>query len=966
MKGFFHKLDAIDSIIREGSSPENALRLVALMDDAAASLYAFQHLDASWLAPLESSGYFRDYDTDGVATTSKPMWAATAYLKQIASAAGTNSDLAQGIQRVVAFMPAPQDIRATRDIIDIAVVLPRENRRGLVPVIQRSINKFHDIEFAQVTKLLFILAEEGESAATVRLFSSVFAVAPAKAHESTGPHDTFLPAEPVALMDSWNYGQELNKCHPNLTRALGLPILRCLVGILADHLRFSSREPTFQGPDDYSYIWRPAIEGHEQNIREDVRDYIVSAIRDCAVAIAEKQPSAFTEIINLLDEQQWFIFTRILLYLIAVSPSSPIVLIGYFAAQPSLFSEIAVRHEYSMLLRLRFKVLPLEQQQVVLKMIESGPDLIAYRNAAKFATGQAASNEDTAKFSRRWRFDWLSFIEHDLPQDAKAQYEDLRNEFGSPENPEFPYYMRSGLGRTGQVLNSSADIAADEDLTMDQVFDQAVALSVVPNEGDPDRKHVLLQKLRDFALEDPLWVGEHSGVLRRLPPSWIASVTSSALGAPGDISPAAMLALLQLASAASEGLQGAAAPEAARELKDSLVNILEQVLRSDMRVIGFEHLPVLQLIAQRLLSAVQLHGTRVQTDGADFDPMTSSINATDGRLVDVCLKLAAAEHKLRGDSASPAQWFFEAVSRMLSEMPNDETEISAILGSEFPLIVHLAPVWAVQNAGSVFPKGQKRKLRWAAAWGSYITYARAFTIVFDILEPQYTYAVQQLTRKLPYRKSRMDMGQGLAQHLSVFFWFDKIQIQDGVLRAFFAHAKADNVRSFLWSLGRGMKEVPEFSQDLGNRLVNLADWLIYTWNPRQKEATGGLSSLGWWFPQQRLAEPEWQLRILVGAARRAGRLDNPDEVLTALGKWATQYPSLAIGCLLALVEGSPNDSTRYYLSSHSESILHAALLTADADTKEQIATIADYFGAQGSFEYREVYRNAISNAPSSR
>lgn len=224
--------------------------------------------------------------------------------------------------------------------------------------------------------------------------------------------------------------------------------------------------------------------------------------------------------------------------------------------------------------------------------------------------------------------------------------------------------------------------------------------------------------------------------------------------------------------------------------------------------------------------------------------------------------------------------------------------------------------------------------------------------MFDIIAAQYTYAARQLSQRLPYEKSRIDLGRGLAQHLSVVFWFDAIQPEGRVLREFFAHASGQNVATFLWSLGRGMTEVPDFSSDLGARLRSLADRLVYTWNPRQKELIGGLSGLGWWFPQQRLGDPEWQLRILAGAATKAGRLDNPDEVLKALAEWATEYPTLVIDCLLPLVEGAPSDSTRFYMSTHSATILENALMTADIETKEKIGTIADYFGAQGNFEFR--------------
>jgi hypothetical protein len=271
MKHFFRKLDHIDSIIQNGASRDNAESLVALMTDPASRIYVLGKLDSSWLEPLESIGYFRNLASDSGRNEAEPRatWSASAYLKRIASEASTNIDLARALERILSLIPGPDSFYAFRDIVDTSLLLPREMRRGVVPFIQRAIGNRLSIEFSNITTLIETLAAEGEIAAAIRLFASVFSIFPASNRTKSRTHA--LNAEPSSFMDAWHYRDQLEKCVPTLARVAGPRFLSCLSKLLADYIRLENSRPEFQGPDDLSYIWRPAVEGHAQNIHDDAR-----------------------------------------------------------------------------------------------------------------------------------------------------------------------------------------------------------------------------------------------------------------------------------------------------------------------------------------------------------------------------------------------------------------------------------------------------------------------------------------------------------------------------------------------------------------------------------------------------------------------------------------------------------------------------------------------------------------------
>jgi len=92
--------------------------------------------------------------------------------------------------------------------------------------------------------------------------------------------------------------------------------------------------------------------------------------------------------------------------------------------------------------------------------------------------------------------------------------------------------------------------------------------------------------------------------------------------------------------------------------------------------------------------------------------------------------------------------------------------------------------------------------------------------------------------------------------------------------------------------------------------------------------------------------------MLRRAAMKAGEAENIDRVLKELDLLASEKPAQVVECLKGLVNGVPKESSTYFLASESFGILEKAASVANASTSAKIAEIADYFGANGHFNYR--------------
>src|SRR5207245_3442121 len=136
-------------------------------------------------------------------------------------------------------------------------------------------------------------------------------------HPDPGMH---LTPEPAAHFDVWHYEQVLKKRLDALVDAAGLGAVALFCDLLESAVELSRQGAADDVNDDYSWIWRPAIEEHEQNRRETVKTLLVSAVRDAVERVGAREPRTVGELVLLLEQRRWRIFHRIALHLLRRYP----------------------------------------------------------------------------------------------------------------------------------------------------------------------------------------------------------------------------------------------------------------------------------------------------------------------------------------------------------------------------------------------------------------------------------------------------------------------------------------------------------------------------------------------------------------------------------------------------------------------------------------------------------------------
>jgi hypothetical protein len=175
----------------------------------------------------------------------------------------------------------------------------------------------------------------------------------------------------------------------------------------------------------YSSVWRPAIEDHEQNnpSLDDALTFLINWTRDALVAwIATDLRSAAAEVAQLMESTN-NLLQRLALHCATVQPEL-VTLLGRPVVTPELMLRDEAFHEVAVLVSKRFGDLDPESRSRVHQIVRSGP--------------YVDQDDETGLHRDRWRWRWLAIIpgEHQTAEE-RSWWKALSQKFGFPDEPFF-------------------------------------------------------------------------------------------------------------------------------------------------------------------------------------------------------------------------------------------------------------------------------------------------------------------------------------------------------------------------------------------------------------------------------------------------------------------------------------------------------------------------------------------------
>jgi len=923
-----------------------------------------------WIKPLWQAGMFQSprEPIKDEKTIQFPFWPESQYLARMATLEAPEAKLT--VFEVALQIPPTDNVRILADLADIALALPPSLSAAFVPKARDWLKSPYLLLLPQkLGALVSHLAKGGQVGPAMDLAKALLAVrADPRVDQKALEKNFLLFPDAQPFYDLWTYEQIIVINVPDLVAAAGEPALTLLCSLLDDAVRLSRRGDEVPEPEDYSYIWRPAID-RGQSADHDVRGLLVSAVREAAEKLCEQNPSIVERIVRDLETRPWRVFHRLALHVLRLFADAAPALVAERLRDPEPFDLPDFRREYNLLANERFRLLKPEDQHQILAWIDKGLDVEFVKDRLAKFTGKPVNDQEASLYVKQWQADRLAPLSAHLPEDWKQRYKLLVEEVGpgrdlatvrsvrggafGPKSPlgaedlrkltveKVVDYLRSWVP-SGELMGES----------MEGLGDQFAALVAV----EPERYSAEAERFNGL---DPTYIREFLQALWQpakegraiVWPSllnlcgWVMGQPRAIPGRKGrllDRDPDWGWARSAIAKVLSEGLDHDSIPF---DLRGRAWDVLERLTKDPM--------------------PTPEDDVRY---GENMDPATYSINTTRGEAMHALIRYALwvrrCQEKERDGKARAARGFDEMpeVRSVLEKHldPNYEPSnaVRAVYGQRFAALYFLDRTWAKANITRVFPSDDASKGLRNVAWGAYIIFCQPYDELFDALVGEYRKAIAAIGASSKNWQHLGNPDSRLAEHLMIEYWWGHIDFEkpEGLMASFYA--KADpKLRSWaLEFIGRSLREPSApISIDVLERLKALWATRLEAVRSLGEASPDGeeLRGYPWWFVSKRF-DDEWAIDQLRQALLFAGKLDFDDLVVERLAELAKEMPAKAVECLSMIVEGDKEGWGVLGWQDHARTILSAAMGSEDGQAKNAAIVLINKLGARGYFDFRDL------------
>jgi len=926
--------------------------------------YFFARLEnPQWIGPLEERGVFkyppRAESVQGGGIR-HPRWPPSRYLARMASQAP------EEVADIFARMET-NNASIVGDILDAALALPATVAASLVPVVCRAAREgILWLGFRDAPDLCVRLADGGEIDAAMELAGALFTPIFEEGKE-----------EP-ARRDAYWYRDGLKKVAPVLGAASPHKFLPRLCGWLKAAVD-AKKNVDMKSGLDYSDIWRPAIEEHEQNRDYDFAGTMVGCVREEFERTVRSKSLSLEETLQIVEKYPYLVFRRIRLHLIGEFAEQNPDLACQTMLDQKLFEEYGCKHEHARLLGKRFTLLNSDQQSKWLRWIREIPT-----DTLK----EVLTEPDDPEMSRRhrdyWRFERLHWVRDHLTGEDKQFYEEMVKECGEPDMADLNF--RVGPVRWG----SESPMAVDELCGM--TFEQAVkTVSLWRPEGSrftgPDREG-LASTFEQYVATNPSGFSNKAMALADRPAPFVRKFLNQmgeAVNAGHEIDLSAVLELCEWVLSrpvdertVPEQEEGALTDKDWRWTRNEISRLLESVCTAKSEGAPrylFDGLRerIWKLIESLCHDRPESHDARdtFQGDPRGRDYLNFAINTPRGRALETALEYArwVANHVKKSDDKKeviPGGFDTMPEVREMLEWQTDKenrtVEAMAVIGARVGLIYWIDKQWLADNANRLFPLEEMKEVPFLpetwAGWNAFLVWERTHIEFYRTFKSEFAYAVEQVASAPSTDHGREQPMRRLGEHLMFLYGWGELRLDDdeGLLRRFIKNATPDLRRHTISFVGESLEESEKVPNDVIERFMLL--WEEYWGGPGKGDAQAQPDAwlFGLWFSCPHFRE-RWALDWLEQFVEVTPTPDPDHAVAKRLAEIAHVDPVKSVRILDRMIRGDREGWRIHSYLEPAREILKQAM-KATGEPRGQAFVLIDYLGRRGYTEFGELLKDS--------
>ncbi len=893
-------------------SPEQVERAIAAMRKLHANyVYFFEHnTSPDWIEPLRKRGFFQHPPApvdhpDGM--RSFPTWPETQYLVRMAEQAPDQ------VAEILLDLPASENIFVHDDIVQAALKLPAALARRLSVRERKWIRSQKQVfgllpdRYAEL--VVRLAAERGVDEAYLLARTILEVRENPQWAAATDEQKVYMSRQPVGLMQHWDYQRAVEKILPALSEADPLRTLKLFSDLLQNAMQLS--EPMVErDPGDHSYIWRPAIEEHRQNLPSyTVRDALVDATRDAALRACNVDPANTEAVIVGLEARRRSVFRRIALYALGQMREEASGLAVSRLGDWEIFDDPALRHEYSILARAHFKAVPADHVERLLEHLRTPPPMENFRRNFESLYGRAPNDEEVERVRLGIELRHLAVLADFLPDAWRRRYEELVAQLGAPEHPDFTSY-------SSEVWTGPTSPKTAEELLKMPVDELVPFLREWQPSGERhgDSYDGLGRQLTAAVAEQPERFAGEAMRFAELDPTYVRALIDGLDQATRDNKNFEWLEVVELAAAV---LAQPVAPTEAEDVdgwedrdpgwrwaRGSIAHLLTEGLRRSIPIELRER--IWAIIAPLTEEPEPSPEYEARYGGTNMDPMTLSINTNRGKAMHAVVSYALwvrrddekshPERVAEGFDAIPE--VREVLDAHLDPERDPSVAIRAVYGERLPWLVLLDAGWVESQLPTLFPEEPALHPLRDAVWETYLANS-PYDNVFDVLLPEYHRAVREIgdSPDAQERRRFVDPAERLAEHLIALYWRGRLtwENESGLLTEFFERAP-DQIRAeALESVGRKLwRGEFDLTPDQIQRLQDLWERRLSAFEQAKDSHRREVAAFGWWFASSGKLPDDWLLSQLLRMLEAGARTDADHLVIERLAGMAFERPLEAL------------------------------------------------------------------------
>ncbi len=946
-------------------TPEQVKRAIRLMPKREQQVHFLDKLENPlWVEPLQEEGFFKNPPApqpreDGTVTLL--LWPESRYLARMAS------HEPETVAKIILNMRETKNPRVQEDFLDAALAMPASIAARMVPHATRWLKSPYQLLLPdKLAQLVQKLAKEGENQAALKSADALLELT----HEKRGRVELDdgscwdLGTKVQPRLEEWQYEQILRRVMPPLLDRDPRGALKLLCDKLEEAIGLECAGESLEAGEDYSYIWRPAIEPHNQNLGMESKDYLVDFIRDGSVKAVAQGGKLAADVLNALHARKYKVFIRILLHVLREVPGADPLKVEVLLKDREMLSDLTVWHEFHLLLKQEFQNLTSGAQSAILRNIEQGPAQI-----------HGDSEEDRQRGIRIWQLEHLTPIAEFLSDEWAEKHRSLVAELGEPEHPEFP------VGRGGSWVGPTSPRTAEQ---LEQMNDEELTTFLRSWRPSDDWRSPtprgLERTLGEVVLRNP----QRSATLANdfqmdIDPTYIGGLLSGLSrackdGKQFDWEPAVRLCAyvshqdtryrpLHADPFHADQDWGPSRQEAARLLAQGLQSGAAEIpfkLRSDV----WNGLEPLAEDPDPTPDHEQKYG------GENMSPHQLAINTVRGCAVQAvilyalwCLRNLHPEEKDGRQRAILSE--LPEVRRLLERHLAPEFEPSAAVKSTYgrflPWLVLLDREWVREWLPKIFPDAADLAHLRQAVWDTYVIFCEPYDGMLELLSEEYRVAVKRLGEEHSRQRHAQDVQIRLGQHLVTFYLRGEISLtdKDSILREYFALAPAETRARVVRSFGVNLKRMTQVtSKRIIERLRAL--WEFRLESVERSSDTGSCQEefieFGDWFASGAFDEG-WSLKALERTlGKTGGWIIDGKAVCQRLGALASTHPRMVMTVVRPMLRAGAERRVIQWWCDHLKLMLKAVLSSSDEQARVEAREAINALGAMGIHQFRDLLK----------